>query len=205
MVVRKLAWFCLVPLAGLLLGFDAQAQAPKALSNNEISVDGLYEFTPNTSGNGIDLRSTHSGGFAGTFSHSYHWWLGYQAGYDYARYTNYYSTYPFGIQNNQHEFSGSYYVHGPHAIARIQPFGFAGVSGLLFSPSLNGGQNVPRQWRVGVNYGAGIDVPLLTSSFGIRLQYHGVMYKAPDFGQSYFTTNAWRNTSMPMGGIYFRF
>lgn len=173
--------------------------------NNEVSVDGLYEFTPDSSGNGIDLHSTHSAGFAGTFSHSYHWWLGYQAGYDYARYTNYYTGQVFGIQNNQHEISGSYFVHGPHTIAGIQPFALAGVSGLLFSPTLNGGQNVPRQWRVGVNYGVGVDIPLLTSAFGIRVQYHGVLYKAPDFGQANLTTNAWRDTSLPMAGIYFHF
>jgi len=203
MVVRKLAWFCLASLAGLLLSPAVQAQ--KALTNNQVSVDGLYQFTPDSSGNGIDLHSTHSGGVAGTFSHSYHWWLGYQAGYSYARYTNYYTGQVFGIQNNQHEFSGSYYVHGPHTLAGVQPFALAGVSGLLFAPSLNGGQNVPRQWRVGANYGAGVNVPLLTSYFGLRFEYHGILYKAPDFGQSDLTTNAWRSTSEAMAGMYFRF
>ncbi|HEX3987290.1 MAG TPA: hypothetical protein VHX13_11850 [Acidobacteriaceae bacterium] len=203
MVVRKFAWFCLAALVGLMLSSAAQAQ--KALTNNEISFDGLYQFTPDSSGNGINLRSSHSGGFGGTFSHSYHWWLGYQAGYEYARYTEYYSDQVFGIQNNQHEFSGSYFVHGPHTIAGIQPFVLAGGSGLLFAPSLNGGQNVPRQWRAGINYGAGVDVPLLTSAFGLRIQYHGVFYKAPDFGRANLTTNAWRDTSEPMAGLYFHF
>lgn len=203
MVVRKLAWFCLAALAGLLISPAVQAQ--KALTNNEISLDGLYEFTPDSSGNGINLHSTHSAGFAGTFSHSYHWWLGYQAGYSYARYTTYYTGQVFGIQNNEHEFSGSYFVHGPHTLAGMQPFALAGVSGMLFSPSLNGGQNVPRQWRPGINYGVGVDIPLMTSAFGIRVQYHGVMYKAPDFSQSDMTSNAWRNTSLPMVGIYFHF
>ncbi|HEY1809804.1 MAG TPA: hypothetical protein VGG42_14660 [Acidobacteriaceae bacterium] len=203
MVVRKLAWFCLMALAGLLLSPAVQAQ--KALTNNEISFDGLYQFTPDSTGNGIRLHSTDSGGFGGTFSHSYHWWLGYQAGYHYARYTNYYSGQAFGIQTNQHQFSGSYYVHGPHTLMGIQPFALAGVSGLLFAPSLNGGQNAERQFRLGANYGVGVNVPLLTSSFGLRLAYSGVFYKAPDFGRAYLTTNAWRNTSEPMAGLYFHF
>lgn len=203
MVVRTLAWFCLASLAGCLLVAPAQAQ--KALSNNEITFDGLYQFSSSSSANGIDLHSSKSGGFAGTFSHSYHWWLGYQAGYEYARYTNHYTGQAFGIQNNMHEFSGSYYVHGPHTIAHIQPFGMAGISAILFAPSLNGGQNVPRQWRPGINFGAGLDIPMLTSYFGIRVQYHGVMYKAQDFSRSYLTTNAWRLTSEPMAGLYFRF
>ncbi|MGA8160873.1 MAG: hypothetical protein WCB76_08715, partial [Acidobacteriaceae bacterium] len=155
--------------------------------------------------NGISDRASKSAGAAGFFRHSYHWWLGYEAGYGYTRYTEYYTGQIFGIQHNQHEFSGSYYVHGPHTIAGIQPFALAGASAVIFSPSLNGGQNVPWQARPGINYGAGVNVPLVTSYFGLRLEYRGVFYKAPDFGQANLTTNAWRNTSEPTAGIYFRF
>ena len=203
MVFRKLAWFCLASLAGLMLSSAAQAQ--KALTNNDLSFDGLYQFTSTASGNGIIDRTSKSAGAAAWFRHSYHWWLGYEAGYGYSRYTEYYTGQAFGIQHNQHEFSGSYYVHGPHTLAGIQPFAVAGISAVIFSPSLNGGQNVSWQARPGLNYGAGLNVPLLTSYFGLRLEYRGVYYKAPDFGQANLTTNAWRNTSEPMAGVYFRF
>ncbi|MGA8528702.1 MAG: hypothetical protein WB622_03245 [Acidobacteriaceae bacterium] len=203
MVVRKLAWFCLASLAGLMLSSAAQAQT--ALKNNDLSLDGFYQFTSTASGNGINDRTSKSAGAAAYFRHSYHWWLGYEAGYGYTRYTEYYTGQIFGIQHNQHEFSGSYYVHGPHTIAGIQPFALAGVSAVIFSPSLNGGQNVAWQARPGINYGAGVNVPLLTSYFGLRIEYRGLFYKAPDFGQAILTTNAWRNTSEPTAGIYFRF
>jgi len=203
MVVRRFACLCLALLAGLL--FSPAAQAQKALTNNDLSFDGFYQFTSTASGNGISDRTTHSAGAAGFFRHSYHWWLGYEAGYEYTRFTEYYTGQIFGIQHNQHEFSGSYYVHGPHTFAGIQPFALAGVSAVVFSPSLNGGQNVPWQARPGINYGAGVNVPLLTSYFGLRLEYRGVFYQAPDFRQANLTTNAWRNTSEPTGGVYFRF
>lgn len=203
MVVRKLACLCLASVAGLLLSPAVQAQ--KALTDKDLSVDGFYQMTSTASGNGITDKTSKSAGAAAYFRRSYHWWLGYEIGYGYTRYTEHYTGRVFGIQHNQHEFSGSYYVHGPHTIAGIQPFALAGASAVILSPSLNGGQNVPWQARPGINYGAGVNVPLLTPSFGIRLEYRGVFYKAPDFDRTYLTTNAWRNTSEPTGGIYFRF
>jgi hypothetical protein len=61
------------------------------------------------------------------------------------------------------------------------------------------------QWRPGVNFGAGINYPLLTKYFGLRLEYRGVYYKAPDFGLAKLTTNAYRLTSEPMAGFFVRF
>jgi len=183
--------------------------AQNALKNNDVAVSGVFEFTQTTSGNGITDTPSKAGGGEAAFRHSYHWWLGYEAAYTYTRYHEGYTGvtgYPeqiFGIQHNQHEFSASYYVHGPTVL--IQPFALVGVSGVLMSPSLNGGQNVPYQWRPGVNFGVGANLPLLTSHFGLRAEYRGVYYKTPDFGESYLTTNAMRLTSEPMVGAYIKF
>jgi opacity protein-like surface antigen len=183
--------------------------AQSALRNDDVAVTGLFEFTQTVNGNGITDTPSKAGGGEAAFRHSFHWWLGYEGAYTLTRYHEDYTGvtgYPeqvFGVQHNQHEFSGSYYVHGPTVL--IQPFAFAGVSGVLFSPSLNGGQNVPYQWRPGVNFGAGANLPLLTSHLGLRFEYRGVYYKAPDFGDSYLTTNAMRLTSEPMAGAYIKF
>jgi opacity protein-like surface antigen len=177
--------------------------AQNALKNDDIAVTGLYEFTQTVSGNGITDTASKSAGGEAAFRHSFHWWLGYEGAYTYTRYNETYSDQPFGYQHNQHEFSGSYYVHGPTVI--VQPFALAGVSGVLFSPSLNGGQNVPYQWRPGANFGVGANLPLLTSHIGLRVEYRGVYYKAPDFGESTLSTNAMRLTSEPMVGAYFKF
>jgi hypothetical protein len=95
-------------------------------------------------------------------------------------------------------------VHGPKALG-IQPFALAGISAAVFSPSLNGGQNVPYQARPAANFGAGINYPLLGSAIGLRFEYRGLYYQAPDFGLQKLTTNAYRLTSEPMAGVYIHF
>ncbi len=202
MGVRKEVGLCVACLAGLLLGSAAHAQ--NALKNDEIGVSGLYQMTSTASGNGITVTPSHSAGGEASFRHSYHWWLGYEAAYTYTRFNNNYTGQVFGIQSNVHDFSGSYYVHGMTALG-IQPFALAGVSAVIFSPSLNGGQKAPWQARPGVNFGAGINYPLLTSHLGLRLEYRGVYYKTPDFGEAALTTNAYRLTSEPMVGVYIKF
>jgi hypothetical protein len=202
MVSRRILQF--FSASFLVFLFCSAAQGQKALRNDDISVGGFYQFTSDASGNGITDTTTKSLGGQAAFRHSYHWWLGYEAAYHYTRYTEYYTGQPFGYQHNQHEFSGSYYVHGARAMG-IQPFALAGISAVVLSPSLNGGQNVPFQVRPGINFGAGVNVPLLTNYFGLRLQYRGVYYKAPDFGLEKLTTNSYRLTSEPMVGVYIHF
>ena len=180
------------------------AQTAKTHPSSDVAIEGFYQTTPTVSGDGISVRATHSAGGAAFFRRSYRWWLGYQIGWAMTRYTNYYSGQAFGVQTNMHEFSASYLVHG-RTYGHFQPFALAGFSGVLFSPSLNGGQNAAAQIRPGINYGAGLNVPLANSHFGFRAEYHGVYYKTPAFGQLRYTTNAFRNTSEPMAGVYFRF
>ncbi|HEY6446448.1 MAG TPA: outer membrane beta-barrel protein [Acidobacteriaceae bacterium] len=206
MLFRKSVWLGLLAVPALLV---SSAHAQSALKNDDIAVDGFAEFTQTVSGNGITDTPTKAGGGAASFRHSFHWWLGYDAGYEYTRYHESYTGVPghpeqvYGVQHNQHEFSGSYYVHGPTVF--IQPFALVGVSAVIFSPSLNGGQNVPWQSRPGINFGVGANMPLLTSHIGLRLEYRGVYYKAPNFGDSFLDTNTFRLTSEPMAGVYVKF
>ena len=205
MVSRRILWFFLAPLSGFL--FCSAAQAQKVLRNDDASVGGFYQFTSTASGNGISDTASRSLGGEASFRHSFHWWLGYEASYDYTRFSDFYSGQAFGYQHNLHQFNGDYYVHGPKAFG-IQPFAVAGVSAVVFSPTLNGGQNTPWQIRPGANFGAGINYPLLTSHLGVRLQYRGAYYEAPDFspnGLPTLSTNSYRLTSEPMAGVYIRF
>jgi hypothetical protein len=179
------------------------ALAQNALKNDDIAVSGLYEMTQTVSGNGITVKASKSSGGQAAFRHSFHYWMGYEGAYSYTRYTDVYTGQPFGIQHNQHEFSASYLVHGPTIL--VQPFALAGISALIFSPSLNGGQNVTWQARPGINFAGGVNVPLLTSHIGLRIQYRGVYYKAPDYNRTVLKTNATRLTSEPMAGLYLKF
>ncbi|HEX4309861.1 MAG TPA: hypothetical protein VHZ25_07520 [Acidobacteriaceae bacterium] len=202
MLSRRILQFFSAPCFALLLGSAAQAQ--KALHNDDVSIGGFYQLTSDASGNGISDTTTRSLGGEAAFRHSFNPLMGYEASYDYSRFTEYYTGQPFGYQHNLHQFNGDYYIHGARAFG-VQPFAVAGISAVIYSPSLNGGQNVAWQARPGANFGAGINMPLLTSYFGLRIQYRGVYSQAPDFSQAKLTTNAWRLTSEPLAGIYIRF
>jgi hypothetical protein len=188
----------------LFVSSGVLAHAQKALRNSDIALSVFGQFTSSVNGNGISLNTSDSLGVQGAFRHTYHWWLGYEGAYGYTRFTEYYSGRPFSYQHNLHEFSGAYLVHGPKVLG-LEPFATLGASALIFSPSLNGGQGVPWQGRPGLNYGVGVNYALLSSHVGIRAQYRGVFYKAPDFSRSYLETDSSRLTSEPMIGMYVRF
>jgi hypothetical protein len=198
-----------LPLAALLLALFALAahavQAQSILRNSEASVSAFAQFSSDTSGNGITDNPTRSAGGQIAFRHSYHWWLGYEGSYAFTRYAERYSGQPYSYQHNMHEAAGSYLVSAPVGFLGFKPFALAGFSGVILSPSLNGGQNVSWQGRPALNFGAGFDHPLLTDHIGIRVQYRGLLYKTPDFGEAALTTNSFRITSEPMAGAYVRF
>ncbi len=53
------------------------------------------------------------------------------------------------------------------------------------------------------DYGAGLDWGPLPH-LGLRFQYRGNLYKAPDLAKLYTSTGAFTHTSEPMIGVYFR-
>ncbi|MGB6157807.1 MAG: hypothetical protein WBH45_05955, partial [Acidobacteriaceae bacterium] len=52
-------------------------------------------------------------------------------------------------------------------------------------------------------YGAGLDWGLIPH-IGLRVQYRGNLYQAPDLSKLYSSTDAFTHTAEPMIGIYFR-
>jgi hypothetical protein len=201
---RKWLHFLISAAVLFLTSSGAVAHAQKALRNDDISLSVFGQFTSTVTGNGITQRTSNSAGAQAAFRHTYHWWLGFEGAYGYTRFTEFYSNRPFSYQHNLHEFSGSYLVQG-HKFFGFEPFATVGISALIFSPSLNGGQGVPWQGKPALNYGVGVNYALISSHFGVRAQYRGIYYKAPDFSRSYLMTGASRQTSEPMVGLYVRF
>ena len=201
----RLSFFAvvLVFVAGLAVESHAQTVV-NAVRNSSVSVSAFWQRTPSVTGNGVTVDATRSLGAQAAFRHSYHWWMGYEASYNYTRFSEHYSARPFAVQHNLHEFAASYLVSGTSLLG-FRPFALGGVSAVVFSPSLNGGQNVSWQGEPGINFGAGIDRALLTSHFGVRLQYRGVYYRTPDFGEPQLKSDKYRLTSEPMAGLYLRF
>jgi hypothetical protein len=191
--------FLLLLIAGL--GNRATAQT---LKNLEGAVGVFGQFSGTSSGNGIQDSPTDSLGAIATVRQSFHPWLGYEVNYSYTRFSERYSTVPFGVQDNVHEVSGAYLVQGPSFLG-LQPFGAIGFGALIFLPTTTGGQKYSQQTRVPLLYEFGVNYPILTSHLGLRLQYRGLSYKTPDFNATLLTTGARRTTSEPSVGAYFRF
>lgn len=202
MVIRRsLSFLVLLLIVGL--GNRAMAQS---LKNMEGAVAVFGQFSGTSSGNGITDNPTDSLGGLATFRQSLHPWLGYEVNYSYTRFTERYSTIPFGVQNNVHEVSGAYLLQAPTLpFLGIQPFAAIGAGALIFLPTTVGGQKYSQQYRVPLLYEFGVNYPVLTSHLGIRLQYRGLSYKSPDFNATLLTTGARRMTSEPSVGAYLRF
>jgi hypothetical protein len=184
--------------------FVQSANAQAYLKSSEFGLSAFGQFTTSSSGNGIEVDPLDSLGGTATFRHVYHRWLGYEAGYGYTRFSDRYSSYPFGVQHNTHEFEGSYLMSAPSEKG-IKPFGLAGVSALLYAPTLNGGQRASAQARPAFTFGVGADFPLLTSHFGMRIQYRGLYHQTPDYGEAIYDAGSWRLTSEPSVGAYLHF
>lgn len=206
MLAKYRWWKSSLIFAVLLMAslFAQTASAQSYLKNSEVALSAFGQFTSSSNGNGIQVNPLDSLGGQATFRHDYHWWLGYEAGYGYTRFTDRYSSYPFAIQHNVHEFEGSYLASGPDLLG-VKPFGLLGISALLYAPTLNGGQNASAQAKAAITFGLGADVPLLTSHFGMRVQYRGLYHQTPDYGDPRFKTGTWRISNEPAVGVYLHF
>jgi opacity protein-like surface antigen len=201
MVIRRSLSFLFLLLLVAGLGNGATAQSIK---NMEGAVAVFGQFTGTTSGDGVTDSPTESLGTLATFRQSFHPWLGYEVNYSYTRFTERYSTIPFGVQDNVNEVTGAYLVQGPSFLG-LQPFGAIGFGALIFLPTTVGGQKYNQQTRIPLLYEVGVNYPLITSHFGLRLQYRGLSYKTPDFNATLLTTGTRRTTSEPSVGAYLRF
>jgi len=106
-----------------------------------------------------------------------------------------------GVSANAHELTGDWVV-GPK-IANVRPFGLAGV-GLLFNDPTSGQANTQSQTKPVFVYGLGLDWGM-APHLGLRFQYRGNIYRAPNLTRLYAPVNSGTHTAEPMIGAYFRF
>jgi opacity protein-like surface antigen len=126
------------------------------------------------------------------------------------------------VSANAHEITGDW-VPSLH-FANLRPFAVLGMGVLLDVPA-NGQATVtstcpvclgglpgtsttmsPTQTstRAVYVYGAGLDWGLLPH-IGLRLQYRGNLYSAPNVAKTFSSTSTFTHTAEPMVGVYFRF
>ena len=198
--------FLLVGIAALC-GAQGYAQTDVALS--------LYgAFSGTTTANGVTQSPSNAAGGLLEVRHISHPWLGYEGTYSFNRANQTYrytsppscpagSTGTCGLEAvsaNAHEVTGDWIASVK--IANLRPFALAGGGLLLDEPS--SGQSTTSNTKPVFVYGAGLDWGLLPH-IGLRFQYRGNLYKAPDLTSLFTSTGRFTHTAEPMIGAYLRF
>jgi outer membrane protein W len=109
------------------------------------------------------------------------------------------------IHSRQQEVTGAY-VFGL-TFKRYNPFVEAGVGTLIFTPVLDNETNLlgtKSSKGVAGLFGGGLAYEI-SPSFDIRAEYRAFLTKAPNFGESNFSTNRYEIISMPTIGVAYHF
>ncbi|MGD0939276.1 MAG: outer membrane beta-barrel protein [Terracidiphilus sp.] len=192
------------------------------LSNAQTDVAAsLYgDFTENSTGNGTTQSPSNAAGFLLEARHIRNPVIGYEATYAFNRANQTYRStiptscpvgsgicLPTAVSADAHEVTGDWVAS--LRIANLKPFALAGAGILIDAPA--GGQsntntntNTSTSTKAVFVYGAGVDWGLLPH-IGLRLQYRGNVYRAPDLTSAFSSTGAFTHTAEPMIGAYFRF
>lgn len=219
---RSLAAVAIAALVVALVSAVAQAQTDVAAS--------LYgAFSGATSGNGTVQSPANQAGGMIELRHIANPLLGFEATYSFNRANETYRTQGVlcpamdcgtvleSVSNNAHEITGDW-VPSLH-VANLRPFGVLGAGLLLDVPATSQATIFTRTCAAcGVTttasptqtstkpvfvYGAGLDWGLLPH-IGLRLQYRGNLYSAPNVTKEFSSANTFLHTSEPMIGLYFR-
>lgn len=186
--------------------------AGPAFAQTSVALSVYGAFSGRTDGNGVQESPSNAAGGIFELRHISNPIVGWEATYSFNRANQVYSTAcganvtcapttPAAISADAHEITGDWTpsVH----IANLRPFGVLGIGALFNEPS--GSQSsATSSDKVVYVYGAGLDWGLVPH-IGLRLQYRGNLYKAPDVSRLYTSTNAFTHTAEPMIGAYFSF
>jgi opacity protein-like surface antigen len=190
-----------------------------ASAQTDVAASVYGAFTGTTTGNGIQQSPSNSAGVLIEARHIANPILGFEATYSYNRADQTYSCNlcvvpvssacptggcppgpPISVPANAHEITADW-IPSVH-IANLRPFGVLGIGALLNEPA--GGTDTQSQTKAVYVYGAGLDWGLLPH-IGLRFQYRGNLYKAPNLTTLTSSTNSFTHTAEPMVGIYFHF
>jgi opacity protein-like surface antigen len=191
------------------------SMAATAQTDVALSVYGAFNGT--TNGNGTVQSPSNSAGGLIELRHISNPLVGYEATYSYNRANQVYSARsvvcpvgtlppcnppaPVPVSADAHEISGDWVASV--RLVNLRPFALAGVGLLLDVPSGDQSSTDTTTKPVFI-YGAGLDWGLVPH-LGLRLQYRGNLYKAPDLTRLYTSTDAFTHTAEPMIGAYLRF
>jgi outer membrane immunogenic protein len=176
-------------------------------SRQDISVSGSALFPPYVAGNGAQLHATVGEGALISYRFLLTPRSGLELNYQYAQEVQHITnpTNNVMVHNRFQEISGAYVYS--FTFKNFNPFLEAGIGGFLYSPiddQKTTFQNLSRNTNVGGLYGGGFAYEI-SPSFDIRVEYRGLIYKTPTFGQTNFSTGRYYNVFDPVIGVAYHF
>jgi opacity protein-like surface antigen len=188
----------------------------------DIGLNAGAVFSKQSTGNGTTLTPTKAGAFIATARVRFSPRSSIEV--NYARVKNsqlYVSGADYRIQGLISEFTGAY-VFSFLQSDKLEPFVFGGGGVLVFNPSITQIDTMPssigarRQTKPAFLYGAGVDykvfsiLPIISrfqhsSNVALRLQYRGLVYKAPSFDVQNLFTGAEGHMAEPSIGLVVKF
>ena len=189
-------------LSALVFSTAAYAQE----SRQDISISGVGLLPPVVHGSDIVLRPTKTGGVLISYRYLLTPHSALEANYSFAQNSNYFTVggvYEGPVHTRQQEGTVGY-VYGLN-FKNFNPFVEAGVGGVFYTPILEGTftLDASSNTRIAGMFGGGLAYEI-SPSFDIRLQYHGLIDKAPQFVNR-FNTNSYQVVSMPAIGVAYHF
>jgi opacity protein-like surface antigen len=179
----------------------------------DVSIGGAGVFSKtSTSSNGtVTLKPTSSGAILATFRYCFNRMHGIEGNIGHTINSQVFFIPPdnYRIHAGVTEYSGAY-VFSPFQTARIEPFLFGGAGALRFNPDktyIDGFQSAfgaSKQTSLAFLYGGGADYHLWRF-LALRLQYRGLIYKAPNFTVPILFTGAKGHMAEPAAGIVVKF
>jgi opacity protein-like surface antigen len=189
------------------------ARGVESLGKTDVGVSLYGAFTPTSTDSVGDSQSpSNSAGGMVELRHLANPILGFEGTYSFNHATQTYNEVacPVGqppctpvttvVKANAHELALDW-VPSLH-LANVRPFGVLGVGVLLNVPS-SGQSNTQTATKPVYVYGAGLDWGVLPH-LGLRLQYRGNLYNAPQVTTLYTSIDKFTQTAEPMIGVYFR-
>lgn len=192
----------------------------------EVSLGGSAVFSKQSSGNGTVLTPTNSGAVLVTGRYRLSEHSSIAINYSHTANSQIYFADPltYRIHSTTAEYSGAY-VFSFHESKKVEPFLFAGAGALIFYPNynfsyVNGVQTYlpsSQQTKPAFLYGGGVDYlifsslplihrsPTISNHLALRLQYRGLVYKAPDYNLQNLFTGARGHMAEPSVGIVVKF
>jgi outer membrane immunogenic protein len=194
----------LTAAVGLVL--CATAAMAQVEQRSQITVQGTALITKDSNTDFATDSATKSGGFLVGYSYQFNSWAGVEGNYGYTRNTQNYVAFSgnSSVRADMHEVTGSFVFHIPARVAHVRPYALAGGGVLVFDPVDNFQAGINRQTRGTFVYGGGVNYDI-TRNFGIRAEYRGLVYKAPDFRVSALNLDKFTHLAQPSVGFFFRF